>query len=520
MDFEQFNRKKRSNRYRAGMILLGIMLCFTLLVFFQAAFDSVQSAYSSTTQEIVINLKKTFLRDTVNNIVDEIQSERAYRHSVYWRMVRAKRNYFETEPVFSTLNERNFFIHQFAIEDSEIKNLWTALLVENHTGNVIYALNNEFDEVSVSNVEALKPFLLAYEVVEMSGYTGIYGVSYETLDEIVKKDMLERIRAFEFNDNNTYLWVNEIIDFEGGDDYAVRVLHQYLPETEGQLLSTNTRDALGRFPYYEELEGVKWHGDIFFNYYFARPEDGKPAEKITYAKLYEDYRWVIAMGAYKEDFGELETFIDQESEDILRNVNDRLLGALFGLLAVWIVGIFLFEEKRHTTAQADIERELSCDSLTGALNRRGGKASLEILHEGFQYDNYDVALMIFDVDNFKQINDQYGHAVGDLALAEVVSVVRRNIRNTDKLIRWGGDEFVVIFMGLGVDNIPNVGKKIVEDMAEMSVQSEAGAVKPTISMGFSVLRHTDESYVPALERADEALYLSKEMGRNTFNTVL
>jgi signal transduction histidine kinase/CheY-like chemotaxis protein len=93
-----------------------------------------------------------------------------------------------------------------------------------------------------------------------------------------------------------YMWINEVSNYEGGDNYATRFVYQNLPETEGQMLSTKTQDIKENFPYLEELEGVKTYGDIFYNYYSKNYTEDDISLKYTYAKLYPDYNWIICCG--------------------------------------------------------------------------------------------------------------------------------------------------------------------------------------------------------------------------------
>lgn len=116
----------------------------------------------------------------------------------------------------------------------------------------------------------------------------------------LKKTAANRIRKAKLKDSG-YIWVNEVINFEGGDDYAIRLVHPNLTDTEGMLLSTNMEDIKGTKPYLTELEGVKRDGEIFFKYWFKKKNSQSIAPKFTYAKLYREFNWVIASGVYLDD---------------------------------------------------------------------------------------------------------------------------------------------------------------------------------------------------------------------------
>lgn len=120
----------------------------------------------------------------------------------------------------------------------------------------------------------------------------------------VREELRERIRAIRLKDNG-YLWVNAVVNYAGGDNYATRFVHPNLPETEGMMLSTNLRDIRGNTPYLTELEGVKRDGEIFFDYWFKKMDSEVIQHKMTFAKLYKPYDWIVATGVYLDDIDAL-----------------------------------------------------------------------------------------------------------------------------------------------------------------------------------------------------------------------
>jgi hypothetical protein len=99
--------------------------------------------------------------------------------------------------------------------------------------------------------------------------------------------------------------VNRIVNYAGGDQYAIRQIHPNLPDTEGQWLSTNTTDIRGNRPYEVELNGVKEKGELYFEYYFKKLDSDKIAHKMSFAKLYKPWDWIVATGVYLDDVDEL-----------------------------------------------------------------------------------------------------------------------------------------------------------------------------------------------------------------------
>lgn len=97
-------------------------------------------------------------------------------------------------------------------------------------------------------------------------------------------------------EDESYMWVQEIKNYNGGDDYAVRLIHPNLRDTEGLLLSTNSDDGVGNFPFKRELEGINKKGFVFFTYQFQTMNSDSKTMKITYSSLYKDFDWTISRG--------------------------------------------------------------------------------------------------------------------------------------------------------------------------------------------------------------------------------
>jgi len=161
-------------------------------------------------------------------------------------------------------------------------------------------------------------------------------------------------------------------------------------------------------------------------------------------------------------------------------------------------------------AMLELEKQASTDQLTGAYNRR--KFELLFATEVDRIQRYldPLSLIIFDIDHFKNVNDNYGHHVGDLVLIDIAKLIQDCIRGTDNLIRWGGEEFVVLAIHTSQANIMILAEKLRSIVAAHPFP-EVGKI--TISLGVSEYIKGD-SLETVMQRADAALYRAKEGGRN------
>ncbi|MDI1298664.1 GGDEF domain-containing protein [Methylotenera sp.] len=153
------------------------------------------------------------------------------------------------------------------------------------------------------------------------------------------------------------------------------------------------------------------------------------------------------------------------------------------------------------------------DFLTGALNRRGLDEAIEREFERADRHSTALSLAMIDIDHFKKINDTMGHSTGDVALAHLAKVVKSILRSTDVLARYGGEEFVILLPGSKQEDAVNVITGVQRDLTKNFFMHNSERVLITFSAGVSE-RMPGEGIDAVLPRADAALYLAKQSGRN------
>lgn len=170
------------------------------------------------------------------------------------------------------------------------------------------------------------------------------------------------------------------------------------------------------------------------------------------------------------------------------------------------------ETSARKAAELDLARAAATDPLTGLLNRRG----LEIARRRLAQLHTPMGcfVAVFDLDRFKNVNDAFGHAVGDRLLCAFADILAANTRSTDVVARLGGEEFVAVFADLDEDEARAVCERIRMQFAATPVTSQDGRlVNATVSVGLAPVR-TESSFPEVVEAADRALYRSKSQGRN------
>lgn len=158
-----------------------------------------------------------------------------------------------------------------------------------------------------------------------------------------------------------------------------------------------------------------------------------------------------------------------------------------------------------------IQKLASVDSLTGLLNRRAFHDIARQALEHKRRTDTPISLALGDVDKFKQINDSYGHAVGDEVLAEIASRLTNSLRGTDVVVRWGGEEFLCFFPTTDIKAAKALAEKLRLAVSAYPISTAFGEFNVSITFG---LAEVDNDVQYAIRRADKALYEGKHMGGN------
>jgi diguanylate cyclase (GGDEF)-like protein len=165
-------------------------------------------------------------------------------------------------------------------------------------------------------------------------------------------------------------------------------------------------------------------------------------------------------------------------------------------------------------AYKELEKLVNTDPLTNIANRRALFHFGEMEFNRAQRYNCIFSVLILDLDHFKDINDTYGHDIGDHALKLVANTILKSIRNVDKFGRFGGEEFVAILPETKLQEALIIADKIRDLISELSFSVQESIVKMTVSIGVATYKPDDSSIDTILKRADQALYQAKHQGRN------
>jgi diguanylate cyclase (GGDEF)-like protein len=202
----------------------------------------------------------------------------------------------------------------------------------------------------------------------------------------------------------------------------------------------------------------------------------------------------------------------KEAESVLSSAWLSVLSLEAFLMTIATAFILLAMSKEHTELRH--KTAAMTDPLTGLLNRRAFVQDAEALLQQQIVRDRPIGVLLVDLDNFKSINDRFGHPVGDKVLQVFAKTARGGLRQTDLVGRLGGEEFIVVLADAGHDNAFLVADRLRNAFAANAAVVEGHALYATMSIGVSVIVDPRQSLAELMTLADQALYLAKARGRN------
>ncbi len=200
----------------------------------------------------------------------------------------------------------------------------------------------------------------------------------------------------------------------------------------------------------------------------------------------------------------------------LQTINGFIILITFLILA----GITYMDYKSESKISKrlfDLNRQLSeqasRDSLTNLLNRRTMSQLIQMEHNRFSRSGKTFGLIMADVDDFKQVNDRYGHAAGDLVLTEISAMLCATLRKQDLTARWGGEEFLILLPDTDFEGVQTAAEKIRDIVSRSGFIFQGTPIRVTLSIG-GVVCQPQENWDDCLRHADRALYYGKNHGKN------
>lgn len=187
-------------------------------------------------------------------------------------------------------------------------------------------------------------------------------------------------------------------------------------------------------------------------------------------------------------------------------------------LAIIMMGLLLLLLNYYRLSESKIKKQLvkssEHDSLTGLLNRRSISRIYQLLLKDKRNPVFPIGVIMCDIDHFKTINDTYGHNGGDCVLREISGLMQSNLRDTDYLCRWGGEEFLILLPKADIEQTENIAEKLRSIIEGYRVEYNDQSFALTMSFGVGSYQEPID-LEKIVHEVDGYLYQAKERGRNT-----
>jgi len=271
---------------------------------------------------------------------------------------------------------------------------------------------------------------------------------------------------------------------------------------------------------------AKKHPDGTFVKYIGYNPNGKPSLKISYIKVFKPYNILIGSGFYLDYLQKKLEIKNKERKKVF----EKLLNGFYFIvvLAVVLVTFFVlfiarevkriyeYYEKELKEKQRKF-REMSIkDHLTGLYNRNYLMSAFSEVAHRAKRNNKKVIIAFIDIDQFKEINDSLGHDYGDMLIKEIARRIKKSVRKSDIVSRFGGDEFVLILDEVEKpENIVSLINRLLNNIKE-KIQLKDKVVSVTASIGLSVFPDDAEDIKDLITYADTAMYEAKKKAGNSF----
>lgn len=478
-------------KYRIAIISIFVFSAMLFIIAWQEYFF-VNQVYNSA-----LTFKKNYLRDSVNNLVQDIDTN--LENGTHFFDYTAENMYMEISHLLKESSDPAYAVQDYFSRVPK-RSMWGYVLFSQE--NEVLLRSDTLEEW-VGAESSLPAFFCTTKTLSIASVRLVYGVLQTYLDSMVESFFYEKLHKQRFADD-AYMWINKVLNYDGGDDYAIRLVHPSIPDTEGLKLSTAMQDIRGNYPYAAELAGVKKDGECFNMYYFKETESDDVSLKLTYSTLYKRYDWIISMGVY---MGDIDHTIAQSSSPLQLLLLRFTVPAGFLVLLLYIIAlifhVYQLQKKRKAKTDALINRA-NWDSLTNANTRVFGEDELSHTYLNFRQGFPSPAIMLLNIENLKEIVAEHGDETGNTILRGVAECLHLSCRTSDLIIRWHHASFLGIFFGMKLEFCAGFAAKIQQLIKDHRFVADGRALDVHVVLGFSFFRSDDENYKDAVNRATQA----------------
>jgi diguanylate cyclase (GGDEF)-like protein len=244
---------------------------------------------------------------------------------------------------------------------------------------------------------------------------------------------------------------------------------------------------------------------------------------VAQADFKELMRLVVSKQSRPMPAARFEEFIEKRTQSLREGLEDPRDWRVDGDKVIRVTckclpdggRMLVYTDVTDLVQQADKLKELATvDGMTGLFNRRHFFALAEIEWGRYQRHRRPISLLMLDIDQFKSINDRYGHDAGDRVIVQIAEICRQEKRKSDVVARFGGEEFLLLLPETALPDAQLVAERLRLQVEATAVSVASQAVKATVSIGVAQATSNMDTLFALIRMADNALYMAKNAGRN------
>lgn len=282
-------------------------------------------------------------------------------------------------------------------------------------------------------------------------------------------------------------------------EYRIDVWNTFMENRSGRLPEEARKQSF--FELFPEVDEA----------WFRRKVEGVATLGTPSFTIWEQRPYLLRFKNYQPITG-LEDFMYQNTTLMpLKGLSGRIEQIC---LIIYDVTDVATNRRQLQAANKELQRLSSTDRLTGLFNRGHWEEMLRQEYARHRRYERNAALVMFDIDHFKGINDTFGHQAGDAVIQQTADLIQQSARDADIAGRYGGEEFVVLLPDTDSEGALIFAERLRQSIEAHDVVHEGEHIRFTISLGIADLSQPTSGYAQLIERADQALYASKSAGRN------
>ncbi len=276
---------KDKQKVRPQTIAIIVVMTLAILLLLHQAFRRIRVLYTDQLYANALELRRHFLENTVNNLIEDIVTERAVRTKEYEDQVESCRDYVHLIAE-EAKDDPAAAVKEYFDERPDSRN-WTYMAYNMDDNSVILDSDGLLGDAWSGNEDEFGNSFISSDAFTAGNTRIIYGITRQTMDDVVRKSIAQKVMYNEF-DGNTWIWINEIRNYDGGKNYAVRVANPEERGTEGRLISTSEKDANGNEYLKKELDDLNDIGKSEYTY-SIKDKNGGSTPRLVYSVLFGDY---------------------------------------------------------------------------------------------------------------------------------------------------------------------------------------------------------------------------------------